>query len=140
MMVFQTKSEWKVGQAFKKQRVRVIYQYECGQYFLDLYLPDHFVSIEVHGPHHIIRERIKKDKIRSGFVKSKGINEFIITAQDANDPKKLEIFVREVLKTDPGKYLHKSYNSVPFNNQLAIQIQKISNCKISIDNTIYFFI
>ncbi len=73
MRNFEAKSERKVGQFFEKQGVRVDYQYKCGPYFLDLYLPDHYISVEVHGPHHLIQERIKKDTKRSEFIRSEGI-------------------------------------------------------------------
>ena len=94
---WETKGEMRVGKAFQKRRIKVLYQYNKGPYIIDIFLPQFNASIEVHGPHHVIHRRILKDIERSRFIESTGIREYIITAQDTKIPGKVRELVNMVV-------------------------------------------
>jgi very-short-patch-repair endonuclease len=98
---WMTEGEKKVGRVFEKQGLAVLYQYQLGPYKLDIFLPQIKTNIEVHGPHHVISSRMKRDKDRTRYIKGRGYSQYIIHAQDANNQAELREFAKRVLDDNP---------------------------------------
>lgn len=115
----QSKSEVKVGKALQKRGFTVLYQHQVGRYAVDIYLPELNVSVEVHGPHHVLVERIARDQRRSRFIYERGIREYIISADDANVAGRVRELVTTIEKEN-----HRQQRRYQFNDSLKIQLEK----------------
>ena len=117
----RSRSEVKVGKALEKKGLVVRYQHKIGNYFLDIYLPQLEVSVETHGPHHVIAKRIQKDEVRSRFIGECGISEYIIYANDANIPGRVRDLVQQITAENSRVKLNRRQ---PFNTDLAMELKK----------------
>jgi len=68
-------------------------EYEVGKYFIDIYVPDLLLGVEVDGPWHLHR----RDKKRDAYIlETHGIEVWRIPIKDINIPYKQE-FVKRIL-------------------------------------------
>lgn len=118
---WQSVSERKIGAAFEAKGEKVVYQKKFGPYLLDIYLPRLKVCIDVRGPHHVTKDRLRKDEVRSKYLAEMGLMEYVISSQEANIPQEVNRLVKQVLteNTQPPKNQPKK----PFNNAIERQLQ-----------------
>lgn len=116
-------SEKLVGEGFQKAGVKVEYQYHIPNYnyYLDIFLPQFKVNIEVDGPYHIINTRAENDMIRRIHLRFLGIKQYIITSTEAHDPSILRELIKVITNhIDPNE----RHIPAPWNRVLVNELIK----------------
>lgn len=89
----------------KFKRIRTIFQkpfYICGQiYFADCYLPEYKCIIEIDGAYHNADKQKIKDKQRTIFLNSVGINVIRVTNEEAMNHMNMASILYRILYGDP---------------------------------------